>query len=291
MSSVRLDGTSNPFISQPYVSQRDSGQGPSVGTLLANRYRVERLIGRGGFSSVFLAYDNLRGEDVALKAAITPAYNPEIARAVLQHELRMYTRIGCHPRILRVFDLHYIPKGDSGVLLLSMEHAEESLRDRLTEYRDDYATRLALGPEYLEQMCLAVSPVHRAGIVHLDIKPENFFFVGGLLKIADFGAARHIHMIEMNNGNPVPSLGIRIGTPEYMAPELLMATNPRDVHPRADAFSIGVIGFELLSRECRPPCGASYEELQARCRSLIASTGSSKLANVARVLARCLEKV
>lgn len=284
MNSVRLNGTLNPFISEPYVSPRDS---LPIGSLLANRYGVERLIGRGAYSAVFQAYDTLRNETVALKVAEVPACDPEVARAVLEHESRMYARICGHPNVLVVHDLHVVPCNGAGpLLLLSMEWADGgSLRDWLDQHRSAPHTRVVEGQRHFMQMLSGTHAIHKAGLVHRDLKPENILFVGGLVKVSDLGAARSLRDIWLASSSEiwVPPHG----TPVYMSPEML--ANPVIIDKRSDIYALGAIGYEIFSVESRPFAGGM--DLQRNGRdSLPTDLFLPEVPeHLIQVISRCLE--
>ncbi len=281
--------------SQCYMSHRIPDPNNPLGItegdeLLDGRYRIHGPLGRGGFAAVLHAHDNLRLHDVALKVAHAPNGDAEVAREALRHELDMYTAIGSHPHVLRAYDLHCASWRGADLLFLSMECADGSLRDWLIENKDDYAARRAQGPSLFAQICQVISPIHRANIVHLDVKPENLLFVRGVLKIADFGASRHGYGLEKQKVSLTDFRHALVLTPPYAAPELLSAGSVRLIHPQADVFSIGVIMFEILSRDCCAPSCTGYEELHDRCMELMPRPPVGPLANAVRVMARCLEE-
>ena len=281
-----------PFVSQAYVTQSSALTVPIGGPPLAGRYRIRELLGRGGFAGVFLAHDDIRHEDVALKIAEAGPCDPETARLVLANESRIYSRIGGHKHILSVHDLHYVPYRDTGILLLSMECADGgSLRHWLLRHKDDHQTRLTEGLEYFKQMCYAASGVHRAGALHLDIKPDNFLFCHGILKLSDFGAARLLQTIQLSSSMPSRFLAPRLGTTAYMAPEQFTAAHPDDLDERADVYALGCVAHEIFHPLCHPPFGGTETEIRERHLHFTPPPLVGVDANVARVVARCLEKV
>ena len=292
MNFEKQSPTPGLFLSSlriPCESELDLEPGTS---LLSGRYTIKKCLGTGGFSATFLAHDDVRGEEVALKIAEAGPCDPEIARLVLENESRIYSIIGGHPHILRVHDLHYIPWHRTGLLAMSMEVADgESFRHWLLRKKHDRQTRLNQGLDYFKQMCNALSAVHQANTVHLDIKPENFLFVRGRLKLADHGAARTIQTLQLTTGVHVPSIAHRIGTPAYMSPELLTAAHPEDVDQRVDIYSLGCVGYEIFSKRCHPPFGGSFDELRERHLCCTPPPLEDVSERIARVVARCLEKI
>ncbi len=286
--SLYSDSSWNPFISELYISRKTSQKQTSGFAPFAERYCIERLIGRGGYSSVYLAYDSVRQENVALKIAEAPGCAPEIAQVVLGHESRMYARMRGHPNVLVVHDLHVVPcNGGSPMLLLSMELADGSLRDWLELNRNDYQARVIDGQRYFRQMLAGVHASHKEGIVHRDLKPENFLFVGGVVKMSDLGASRFLRSFlpAGNSDDRVP----QHGTPPYMSPEML--ANPGIIDKRSDIYALGAIGYEMFSLECRPPAGGMYTSWNG-CRSFSREIFLPALPErVIRVIFKCLEVV
>jgi serine/threonine protein kinase len=281
-----------PFVSQAYVTQSAALTIPIGGPLLGDRYKVLAPLGMGGCAGVYLARDEVRHEDVALKIAEAGPCDPETARLVLTNESRIYSRITNHQHVLQVHDLHYFPWRKSGILAMSMEYAKGgSFRHWLLQHKDDHHTRITQGLEYFKQMCLGASAVHQARAVHLDLKPDNFLFVGRVLKLSDFGAARLLQTIQLSSSMPSRFLVPRIGTPVYMAPEQFTAAHPDDLDERADIYALGCIAYEIFHPKCHPPFGGTENEVRERHLHLTPPPLVGVDANVARVVARCLEKI
>jgi serine/threonine protein kinase len=287
---------SEQLSSELFLSRRAGTQALSTiseGTaLLGGRYVVRSLLGRGGFAAVFLAHDELRHEDVALKIAEAGLCDPETARAVLEHESRVYSRIHDYQHVLRVHDLQYFPWRNSGLMAMTMELAKGGpFRRWLLQHKDDHYTRVTQGLEYFKQMCVGVSAIHKARVLHLDLKPDNFLFVGCLLKVSDFGAARFLQTLQLSSSMPCRPLMPRLGTPPYMSPEQFIAAHPDDLDERADIYALGCIAYEIFHPKCHPPFGGTEDEIRERHLHLTPPPLVGVDANVARVVARCLEKI
>lgn len=205
------------------------------GTLIAGRFRLERLAGSGGMGSVYRARDELHGSVVALKVALT-SLGPEISeRFALEAEILsgLY-----HPAIVK-----YIAHGElpGGELFLAMEWLEgETLAARLSRGRLEVDETVALG----RRLAGALAAVHAQRIVHRDLKPQNVFLPGGAVtdaRLLDFGIARAPH------GPPMTRTGVIVGTAAYMAPEQALAGAHVDV--RADLFALGALLHECLTGE------------------------------------------
>ncbi len=217
---------------------------------LADRYRLERELGRGGMATVFLAHDLKHDRPVALKLL-----HPELAATLgperFQREIHLAARLQ-HPHILTVLD-----SGEAaGQLWFTMPYVEgESLRDRLVregqlpvEDALRIAAEAARGLEY----------AHAHGVVHRDIKPENILLTAdGSTLVADFGIARALGA----GDERLTETGMTVGTPAYMSPE--QSAGESNLGPRSDVYSLGCVLYEMLAGE--PPfTGPSVQAVMMR---------------------------
>ena len=218
-------------------------------TALADRYEVERELGRGGMATVYLARDIRHDRRVAIKVLL-----PELAASVggdrFVREIRVAAKLQ-HPHILTLYD-----SGDAdGLLFYVMPFVEgESLRDRLD--RDKMlGVEEALGLTI--EVAEALGYAHTQGVVHRDIKPENILISNGHALVADFGIARAVSAAEEHK---LTQTGSAVGTPLYMSPEQAMGD---EVGPTSDLYSLGCMAFELLTGQ--PPfTGANARAIMAR---------------------------
>ena len=181
----------------------------------------------------------------------------EAAKQALLPEYRAVRSLKSSREHVLHIDRPVITKHDGlDLVLLPMERAEASLRDWLTETRQTPGVedRLEEGLALLRQAGRGVAALHAAGLVHMDLKPENLLLspnrdVGDeaptewTVKVADFGLARSLREGEVLNREVVAE---GVGTPLYMAPEQIFAARQKDVGPKADIYSLGVMLFELL---------------------------------------------
>ena len=206
---------------------------------LADRYAVERELGRGGMATVFLAEDRKHHRSVAIKvlhAELTAA----LGAGRFLREIEIAARLQ-HPHILPLYD----SGAAAGFLYYVMPYVEgESLRDRLTREKQlpqDDALRIAT------EVAGALAYAHSRGVVHRDIKPENIMLSGGTAVVADFGIAHAV--TAAGDRQHLTQTGTVIGTPAYMSPE--QATGSTEIDGRSDQYSLACVVYEMLVGE--PP--------------------------------------
>jgi eukaryotic-like serine/threonine-protein kinase len=205
------------------------------GSLIADRFEIERLIAQGGMGVVYRALDRSSGERVALKLALAPIEDPDL-RARFEREMDLLAALD-HPRVVR-----YVSHGNvaDGRAFLAMQWLAG----------EDLHAALARGPLSLEDSLRvlkgaaeAIGAVHARGIIHRDLKPANLFLRDAEsegLVLLDFGIARHIDSSTRLTGSRAI-----VGTPHYMAPEQAAGTS--ELLPAADIFALGCIFYECLT--------------------------------------------
>jgi serine/threonine-protein kinase len=225
---------------------------------LADRYAIERELGRGGMATVYLARDLRHDRPVALKVL-----HPDLSHALgperFQREIRMAARLQ-HPHILTVHDSGEIPgaAGAAPVLWFTMPFVEgESLRDRLRRERQlplEDALRIT------REAAQALQYAHEHDVVHRDIKPENLLLTrDGNTLVADFGIARALGGARAaGQETALTETGMSIGTPAYMSPE--QASGERGVDARTDVYALGCVLYEMLAGE-PPYTGATAQQI------------------------------
>jgi eukaryotic-like serine/threonine-protein kinase len=217
-----------------------------AGDILAERYRVEQVIGAGGMGVVVAARHVQLDELVALKFLLPSALeNPEVV-ARFAREARAAVKIKSE-HVARVSD---VGKLANGAPYMVMEYLEGCDLSGLLRSRGALPPDEAI--DYLLQACEAIAEAHSLGIVHRDLKPANLYVVrrpdgAPAIKVLDFGISKMTNMLGTGSG-PGASMTRTtavLGSPLYMSPEQLTST--RDVDVRADIWSLGVILHELLT--------------------------------------------
>jgi eukaryotic-like serine/threonine-protein kinase len=212
---------------------RDATDLEHLRTALAHKYVVEKEIGRGGAAVVYLGTDLKHRRKVAIKA-LRPELSSTIGAERFLREIEIAAGLN-HPHILSVHD-----SGDAnGILYFVMPFIEgESLRRRLAR---DRRVSVNESLKIAGQVADALDFAHRNNIVHRDIKPENILLSDGHAIVADFGIAR---AISLAGQNLLTEPDMVVGTPGYMSPEQVMASQPLD--GRSDIYSLGCVLHEML---------------------------------------------
>ncbi len=217
--------------------------------VLSDRYEIERVLGRGGMATVYLAHDRRHKRKVAIKVV-----NPDVSRTLgaerFLREIELAAKL-THPHIL---PLHDSGEAD-GVLYYVMPFVTgETLRDRLHRERQlplEDAIRVTC------EVSSALDYAHRRGVMHRDIKPENILLEDGHAVLADFGIAR---AIDAAAASGMTATGLTLGTPLYMSPE--QATGSA-LDGRSDQYSLACVLYEMLAGE--PPfTGGSAQSVLAK---------------------------
>jgi hypothetical protein len=276
--------------SKPRASARASSSSPRVpsssgclltegrflpGRLLAGRYRIIALLGRGGMGEVYRADDLTLGQPVALKFLPEEASKDETLLERFRNEVRLSRRVS-HPNVCRVYDVGEV----DGHTFFTMEYVDgedlASLLRRIGRLPADKALEIA------RQLCAGLAAAHAKGVLHRDLKPANIMLDGrGQVVVTDFGLAGLVDQI--------PGSDVRSGTPAYMAPEQLEG---REVNAKSDVYSLGLVLYEIFTGK-RAFSVESLPEL-VRVRSESAPSKPSTLVKdldpvVERVILRCLE--
>ena len=209
---------------------------------LEDSYELIRELGQRGVAAVYLAKHRDSGKLVAIKAIQARYLDDADALQRFAREARTVVGLN-HPNIVRTESIEQF--GDRAIAIIMEYVAGGTVRDRLREY-GAFAAEDA--ESVLRDVATALGYAHRHGIVHRDVRPENVFLEKSTRRalLADFGIARRIE-----EDAPITLLGAALGTPQYMSPEQI---DGGEIDGRADIYSLGVLGWELLTGK-RPWAG------------------------------------
>ena len=266
-----------------------------VGQLIADKYRVTRLLGSGGMGSVYEAENVAIGKRVALKFLHVTAQQDETSLARFQLEARAMSGVES-AHIVQVFDWGQDHRGQPFLVMELLDGRDLSRRIQLLG-------RLPV-PEavrFVVEALRGLRKVHAAGIVHRDLKPENLFLVTGdddqlHVKIGDFGLSKLLDQTELagpdfEHSARLTQMGAVVGTPLYMSPEQVEAVV--EIDHRADLWAMGAILYEMLAGS--PPfMDRSYARLvMAICQRDppdICSINPAVPASLAKAIGRALTR-
>jgi tetratricopeptide (TPR) repeat protein len=248
---------------------------------LGAAYRVERELGGGGMSRVFLAEETRLARRVVVKV-LPPELAAEISVDRFNREIQLSASLQ-HPHIVPLL----AAGGSADVLYYTMPFVEgEALRTRLAR-EGELPVRDAV--RILKDVADALAYAHARGIVHRDIKPDNVLLSGNHAVVADFGVAKAVSQAKGQSG--LTSVGVALGTPAYMAPE--QAAGDPNIDHRADIYALGAMAYEMLTG--RPPFTdlSPHQMLAAHITEPVAPITDARPAlppALAELVMRCLEK-
>jgi len=249
-----------------------------IGSTVAGRYRVIKLLGEGGMGAVYLAEHVAIEKKVALKVLHAEYASKGDIVTRFQQEAISASRIK-HPNVLEVFDFGQL---ESGAFYLAMEFLEGN--DLADEIQRHHVLEPARGLRFAQQICRALAAAHAKGVVHRDMKPENVFLLRTtdgeeVVKIVDFGIAQlrtNEEAAASSKQRRLTRTGMIFGTPEYMSPE---QAGGKHADQRADIYAVGIILYEMFTgavpftgdtflgvlakhlNDTAPPMSAVYPEL------------------------------
>ena len=257
-----------------------------VGAVVDGKYRIEKMLGRGGMGAVYLATHLGTDRTVALKVILSKYATDAASAERFRREARAAGRVR-HPNVVDVTDFGVAELDGQPVAYLVMEYLDGcSLAEVQSE---DPKLPLDWTVDVIDQLCLAIGALHEKGIVHRDLKPSNVWLEpnlrGGVtVKVLDFGLAKlgetegdgDGHAADLppavpdgdgdatvpcvgTEGEPLTRAGAVFGTPGYMSPEQCAG---RPASPASDVYSIGVIAYQMLTG--RPPFAGRPSQLVAQ---------------------------
>ena len=234
--SCRLDGC--PTIEESALQAPET---EDVGTLIADKYRVLNVIGKGGMGVVYRAFQRDMRRTVALKVANTQSSDEAGTKRFLR-EVRVVAGL-THPNTVRVFDYGQLPDGR---LFFTMEFLDGQPLSRLLRKKDPFDDRriLRVGIQVLKSL----GEAHAAGIVHRDLSPDNVFLSkmfgeNDFVKVLDFGVAKG--MAFDVGDEKLTMAGVFVGKPAYASPEQVEGMTELD--GRADLYSLGIVLYQMCA--------------------------------------------
>jgi serine/threonine-protein kinase len=244
------------------------------GVVVAGRYRIAGLLGRGGMGEVYRATDLTLGQAVALKFLPEAASRDDRALARFYNEVRMARQV-THPNVCRVYDIGEI----EGLHYISMEFVDGEdlacLLRRIGRLPSDKAIEMA------RKICAGLGAAHEKGVLHRDLKPANVMIDGrGNPVLMDFGLAGLTAQLQGD---------VRSGTPAYMSPEQLAGT---EVTLKSDIYSLGLVLYELLTGKRAFEAASLMELMQMQERAeptSISSVVRDLDPGIERIIMRCLD--
>jgi serine/threonine-protein kinase len=247
------------------------------GTILAERYRIVGLLGKGGMGEVYRADDLKLAQPVALKFLPDHLLSDAAALARFHREVRVARQVS-HKNVCRVYDIGEI----DGRHFLSMEFIKgeelSSLLRRIGRLPQDKALQLA------RQICAGLAAAHDIGFIHRDLKPANIMVDGdGNARVLDFGLGGLAEELEEEE--------IRAGTPAYMSPEQIEGVEQT---VRSDIYSLGLVLYELFTGKRAFEAPTLNELIKLRRSDKTPTTPTSLVKDldplIEKVINRCLEK-
>jgi len=266
-------GISSSYSSHPSEYLLNEGRF-LPGRLIAGRYRIIALLGKGGMGEVYRADDLTLGQAVAMKFLPEEATRDEAMLERFRSEVRIARRVS-HPNVCRVYDVGEV----DGQTFFTMEYVDgedlASLLRRIGRLPQDKAIEIA------RQLCAGLAAAHSKGVLHRDLKPANIMLDGrGQVVITDFGLA--------GLADNIRGAEVRSGTPAYMAPEQIAG---KEVTMRSDIYALGLVLYEVFTgkRAFAEKTAAALHGLADRTPSRPSSVVKDLDPIVEKVILRCLE--
>lgn len=266
---------------------------PLFGSLFADKYEIQSLLGEGGMSRVYKARHTFMKRTVAVKLLHESASTDLVASARFQLEAEAASALS-HPNVVTVHDYGVTPDGRAYFIMDCLEG--ESLCDLLEK---EGHLDLQHAVDVFTQVCEGLEHAHRKGIVHRDVKPSNLVIIKQddgteLIKLVDFGIAKLVKKLsdeEMKQKKQITQTGEIFGTPAYMSPEQCQG---RPLDARADIYSFGCLMYEALSGE-PPLLGETFVSTAVKHVSELPIPLSEKAKvkvppELEAVIMKCLEK-
>lgn len=236
--------TSDTETQIPILEFPTEEQDKMIGSLVGGRYKIARLLGKGNMARVYVAEQMNMQRNVAVKTLQPELLIDETAGGRFQREVDAVSRLRS-PHTIRFFDAGCTPEGVPYIVMELL--VGQTLRERLAEENPIPWPEVVT---LVEQLGHSLHEAHEAGVLHRDLKPDNVHYshqptpFQPFIKLLDFGLAK---LLDPQNSNDMMLTGSRqtVGTPAYMAPEMIVEERPVD--HRSDIYALGVMCFEMLT--------------------------------------------
>ncbi|MDQ3337091.1 MAG: protein kinase [Myxococcota bacterium] len=281
----RADEVTCPQDGTNLVLQGSAPGASRIGQVVGN-YRLLRIIGEGGVGTVYEAEHTRLGRKMAIKLLHSDVVSKEMVTRFF-NEARAVNEIR-HPNIIEVEDFVTTPSGEHYMLMEML--VGEDLRTAISNEKRLAPDRVSsIG----EQVASALGAVHRVGITHRDLKPDNVFLIRQdgreVAKLLDFGVAKF-----GNDQQGVTRAGMTMGTPAYMAPEQIITGREKDVGSGSDIYALGMVLYEALTGAPAFQGAATAQILRAHCFEAVEPPSKRRGEPLPAVLEaavmKCLEK-
>lgn len=257
-----------------------------VERIIDDKYRLEKLLGKGGMGAVYKATDLRLNRSVAIKIMLGSMFGDQDALRRFEREARASAKL-THPNIIAVYDYGRLQSDGAYIVMELIDGV--SLRSKLSK---SSKLKLATVAEYFDQLLEGIKAAHKVGVIHRDLKPENILITEidsgkTIVKILDFGLAK-VKQQNISAPSSLTKSGTIMGTFGYMPFEQLSGD---EVDERCDIFALGVMVVEALTGK-RPFQGKSYAEMMnALLKDDYHLEGDSEdIQNLDLVLRKCLAK-
>ena len=204
-----------------------------IGDTINDRYKVENVLGHGGMSDVFGAYDTILNQKVAIKIIKEECLNKPESIIRFENEARFSSALN-HPNIVKIFNYSEY----KNLPFIVNEYIKGRTLKEYLDVKKSFSVKETC--HIMLELCDALMYIHNKGIIHRDIKPQNIFYdSNGEVKLADFGISFLLNSnLNVNENKRV------MGTAEYMAPEIIRGKSPSS---QSDVYALGVTFYELIT--------------------------------------------
>ena len=243
------------------MERRIASEGSSMrleeleGDILAERFRLERMVGQGGYGAVFEATQLSVGRRCAVKIMLPGRSTNESVEERFRDEARATSRL-THPNSIVLYDFGIDEK--SGFLFLATEFLDGATLHEVLKAEKTLEVRRAVS--IMKQVAASLQDAHSLGLVHRDIKPNNIMLIEragttDFVKVIDFGIVKALRG-QLSRDTDLTCTGMLIGTPKYMAPEQILG---KEMDRRVDQYVLGVVGYRMLTGRNPFRAGAPME--------------------------------